>query len=555
MALGSGVSLLFPQLVRLGLNSEFSSYPVQHPTQTFLVLLALFATQAVAFYYRAYLFGVLGQRVVAELRDKLYSSSILRDVQFFDETRSAELVSRISSDSALIQDAISIKLSVFIRYSFQVLAGILLMATISWRLTLAILVLLPVLVGISIFLGKSLRVLSRLQQTALASSSSIAQETFAAARIVKAFGREAFEILRFSKSNATILDIGMRRSKLSAFFSSFVNFLMNIFIIGMLLFGFQLVADGSLSSGDLTAFLLYGAMVAVSFAFVAGGYAEFVQSLGASDRVFELLGNARKIISPASRRILEHGRAVEIVFDKVSFAYPNRSNETVLNDLSFSLAPGKVTALVGPSGTGKSTIVSLLLGFYRPTSGAIKLDGVNFADFSAEDLRREIALVPQDPQLFGVSIAENLRYGRENATLQDLEAVCGRVNMLEFVQSLPQGFDTNPGEGGVQLSGGQKQRLAIARALLRNPGLLILDEATSALDSENEALVHETISSLMKDKTVLVIAHRLSTIRHANQVLVLQRGKLVQSGTHDQLAKEPGLYRQMVERQELLGSE
>lgn len=549
LAVGAAINLMFPEVVRRLLDPGVHDLAVHARFAAFL-LIALFIVQGIAFYFRSYFFGLVGQRVVAVVRSRLYDAIICQPVEFFDRRRSADLVSRISSDSLLLQDAVSVRLSVFIRYSVQVVFGIVLMSYISLTLTAVILVIVPLLVGLSFKLGKRLRSLSREQQTELAAAAAVAQETFDGARLVKAFNKEEFESSRFASANARILESGLKRTATAAFFASFVSFLLNCSMVLVLLYGIHLVGAGRLPLGDLTAFLLYGAIVGISFAFLVGGYTEVIQSLGASERIFELLD------LPSSRSgeglVLKTPIIGAVELRSVNFSYPARPEVPVLHDVTFTLAAGKTTAIVGPSGAGKSTLVNLLLGFYFPSAGSLTFDGVPTHDLDVRALRENIALVPQEQALFAASIAENLRYGKASATVDELRSVCEKTNLLNFIESLPQKFDTQVGERGVQLSTGQKQRLAIARALLRNPALLILDEATSALDSENEHLIQESLAVLLRGRTALVIAHRLSTIKNADTVLVLDHGHVVQEGKHDSLALQPGLYRQLVERQELI---
>ena len=549
---GAAINLVLPEVLRWILAPEHFHYLTDVPFLVALGLVTLFALQGIAFYIRSYLFGIIGQRAVARLRASLYNVLAYQPIEFFDRERTGELISRLGSDTGMIQDIVSIKLSVFLRYSLQVVVGIVLMLLLSFKLSIAILVTLPLLVVISLILAKRLRRFSKIQQSELARASSIAEETLGNARVVKAFNREPFEAARYQEATERTLAAGLSRTVISAFFQSFVSFLMNVTIVGVIVYGITLVNAGTMQVGDLTAFLLYGVIVAVSFAFVTGGYSEFAQGLGSVERVFELLAlsSPQNIIAP-----LDKERAVlinkEISFDKVSFSYPNRPEATVLKNISCTFAPGKITALVGPSGAGKSTIASLLLKFYDPSSGDIKMGGTLLSTLSPYSIREAIAYVPQESVLFAAPLRENLRYGKATATDEELFEVCRKVNLEEFIKSLPEGLSTNPGDRGVQLSGGQKQRIAIARALLKDPDFLILDEATSSLDSENEALVQQALDTLMQGRTTLVIAHRLSTIRNADLVLVLDQGEIVQSGTHDSLSKTEGLYQQLVQRQEL----
>lgn len=551
LAIGSGINLLFPEIVRRLIDGPYTTFFSEHRFAVGGGLILLFALQGTGFYLRSYYFGVIGQRVVATLRRELFESVLLQEVSFFDERRTGDLVSRLHADTQLIQDAVSLRLSILIRYALQVVVGIALMVWLSPRLTLAIVLFVPLLVFFSIFLGRKLRRLSRAQQSELGRATDVAEETFAAIRVVKAFARESFENTRYDTVNANVLALGVQRTGVSAFFSSFVSFLMNTCIVLVLLYGLSIVGSGALSSGDLTAFLLYGVIVAVSFAFIASTWAEIMQTAGAAERIFEILDLTapRPLPTAAAPRLVAWRGDVE--FDRVSFAYPTRPSVSVLNGVTFRLAPGESTALVGPSGSGKSTIVSLLLGFYPTSHGQIRCGGHDIDRLSLEELRRRIAIVPQEPQLFATTIADNLRYGKETATLDELREACAQANILEFIESLPDRFATPVGERGVQLSAGQKQRLVIARAMLKDPTLLILDEATSALDSENEYLVQKALTSLLENRTALIIAHRLSTIKNCDHLLVMEQGRIVQSGTHETLSRGPGLYSQLVARQEL----
>lgn len=577
LAGGSGINLLLPEIIKLTLDGGSGGILFTRGTEIAAGLIFLFGAQAVFFYLRSYFFGVIGQRVVAGLRRDLFEALIHRSIEFFDRERVGDLVSRLNADTLLVQDAVSTKLSVFVRYTFQVAVGIVMMCFISLQLTGAILISLPILVFLSIGLGKRLRAISRQQQEEIGRASTIADEAFYGIRTVKAFVREAGEHRRYSDVISRVLDLGIRRAAFAAFFSSFVSFLMNAVIVLVLLYGIHLVKLSTLTSGELTAFLLYGVIVAVSFAFVAGGYSDFLQAIGSSERIFEILdgSSSQPLISesgdggqvdetvlplnrPASTEPIRPQQvdsldtpSGDIEFRNISFCYPTRPEASVLDDVCLHIPRGKTTALVGPSGSGKSTIVNLILRFYEPTLGTILFDGRDIREIAPFALRGAIGVVPQEPLLFGVSIGENLRYGRETASQEEVESACRDANILDFIRQLPKGFDTNAGDRGLQLSAGQKQRISIARALLRNPALLILDEATSALDSESEAAVQHGLKKLMTGRTSLVIAHRLSTVKDADQVLVLSGGTIAQVGTHESLSRTDGLYRQLVERQVL----
>lgn len=570
LAGGSAINLAFPEIIRRLINADLSRFVNEQPGVVAAGLLALFALQAIFFYFRSLLFTLVGQRVAGDLRRRLYRRLLNQPVEFFDHAKVGDLVSRLGSDAVMLQDAIGIRLSVFLRYSFQVFAGIVLMFSISSRLTAAIIIVLPVLVGIALLFARHLRRYSRLVQADLGTVTAAAEESLSGIRLIKAFNYIPYAIRRVDAEIAQLLNHGARRAQISAFFSSSVSWLMNAAIVLILLYGFRLVHSGMLSSGDLVAFLLYGMIVAVSFAFVAGGYSDFVQALGASDRIFELLdsidtplvdsnGSLDGVNAPLADTALSAGGSSgplrnfrgEVRFESISFAYPSRPDVLVLNEVSFTLEAGRTTALVGPSGSGKSTIVNLLLRFYEPSGGLIRYDGLPADTIDPIQLREQCAVVFQDTQLFALSVAENLRIGKPGAADAELEAACRAASIYDFIRSLPQGFATPVGERGIQLSAGQRQRLAIARALLRNPKLLILDEATSALDSENEHIFQQALEQLRQDRTTLVIAHRLATVRAADLLIVLDGGRIVQQGRHDELSQSAGIYRRMVERQEL----
>ena len=555
LIVGSAINLAFPAILRYALNSDSLPKILSHPLLACGGLAALFAIQGISFYFRSLVFASIGQRAVADLRARLFNSLLLRPVEFFDLNRSGDLVSRLTADTVQIQDAVSIKLSVLIRYGLQVIVGIGLMLMLSPRMTVSLVLGLPVLVGISMVLGKRLKAVSKAQQKSLGIITTIADEVFSGTRLIKAFSRERSEALRFQSANQSALDLGIQRAGIASFFASFVNFLMNVFLVLVIFYGLTLVQASDLSVGDLTAFLMYAAIVAVSFAFLIGAYTEFVQAVGGSERVFELLQSSNdpskvlQALPPPNLPPLSD--PVRVEFNNVAFSYPSRPDTPVLRGVSFTLEPGSFTALVGPSGAGKSSIVHLLLGFYPPQSGEILVDGDILSAATIDSVRAKLSYVPQDALLFGISLAENLRFGNPEATTPELEALCQELALGDLIRGLPEGLNTLPGDRAIQLSGGQKQRLALARALTRNPGLLMLDEATSSLDGETEQVIQKFLATRVKGKTMLVVAHRLSTVQHADQILVLDKGVIVQRGTHEVLSAAPGLYRSLVERQDL----
>ena len=556
LGLGSGVNLLFPEIIRRVINSSSMDEYAGHPTLLALGLISLFAFQGLCFYVRIYFFGRIGQRVVTNIRKELFEKIILRPVSDFDTLKSSDLVSRLMNDTSLLQDAVSIKVSVLIRYILQVLVGVIAMVWISWRLTTTVLIALLILTGLSIVLARRLRAYSRELQAEIGNSAALAEESFSSIKVIRGFAREEYIRHRFNTAMERSYRIGLDRTSLSAFFQSFVNFLLNGCLVLVLLYGIYLSSNAVLSVGDLTAFLLYGAIVAVSFAFTTSAISELATSLGGVERVFELMGHKAAFhpgeVEPQStpiRALLDQN--VGAVFSNVTFFYPSRPLAAALTNVSFEVPAGKRTALVGISGAGKSTITNLLLGFYHPDEGKIEVGGIPLRDFSAEKLSKLIAFVPQENRLLNLSILETLRLGDETISTDEIRNALSQMQLLEFVELLPEGLETIVGEGGNLFSGGQKQRLAIARAMVRKPKLLILDEATASLDSENETAVQIAMQKLGVQTTQLIIAHRLSTIKDADHVIVLAGGRILQTGSFQELATEPGYFKEVIKMQAL----
>ncbi len=544
---GNIANLTIPALIRYFINSDYNYYLFKAPMITALFLIGLFIFQGLFSYLRSYYFAILGSKTVANLRKELFENLIAKDISFFDKNHTGDLVSRVNSDCAKIQDAVSFRLSVVFRHGIQVIFGLILMSFLSTKLAISAAIFIPVLVLLGSFFIKKLRKHSKEIQASLGLASTIAEETFSQKAVVTVHNKESYETERFAKAAWNIFHITKKRAKISAVFSSLVSFALYTFLICLCLYGFSLVSNSQLAYGDLTAFILYGMIVGVSFPLLVNNYIEIVQALGALERVYEFFGVSQEE-KPSEQLELNFGF---VRFQDVSFSYPNRDDVPVLKNIGFDMQSGTTTALVGPSGSGKSTIAKLLLGFYEPNKGVIKLGQTNLKSLNKTELYEQVAYVPQEPILFSSSIKENLLYGKSNATMGELEKVCNQANILDFIYSLPDGFETVCGERGTQLSSGQKQRIAIARAILRNPRILVLDEATASLDSENENLIQEALSRLMSARTVLVIAHRLSTIKNANQVLVVNNGEIVQNGNHETLISETGLYAELVAHQEL----
>lgn len=558
LAVGSSMNLLLPELVRVGLKEEWFSWVLAHLPVVLGGVAALFVLQGLAFYLRSLLFGLIGQRVYADVRARLFQAIVTREVEFFESARSGDLAARIGSDAALVQEAVSIKLSVLLRYGLQVLVGIVLMLWMSWQMTTAIVLSVLAMIAVSALFIRRLRGASREYQGQLARLVAFATECFAGAKVMRALAAEADACARFGVLNDTARRAGERRTAIAAAFSSGASVLLNVLLLLVLWYGISLVMGGALSLNDLAAFVLYGAIVAVSFSFLVSAYVDLMQSIGGLERVFELLdqGCSQQPLRTPPRRFLGNGSAesdagLAVELREVSFAYPSRPDALVLDRLSVYLRAGATTAIVGPSGSGKSSLVQLLLGFYRPQAGTVLINGAALETHAEEELRAQVAWVPQEPYLFGFSVYENVLFGNPGLTRAEVVARMAEWEFLDFIAELPQGVDTVLGEQGAQLSGGQRQRIAIARALLRAPALLLLDEATSGLDSDSEEQVLTTIRTVLPRCTVVVISHRLATVRRADVTYVISAGQIVQHGTHEELKAAQGLYRQYVMHQAL----
>lgn len=510
------------------------------------ILLGIFFANAIFSYFRIYLFAIVTQKTLALLRQTTYNHLIKLPMVFYSSRRVGELNSRISADIALLQETFTSTLAQFIRQVIIIFGGITLLTIISPRLTIFMLAFVPVVAIIARFFGTFIRKLSKLTQDKVAESNTIVEETLQAITNVKAFANEAFEIFRYKKKTDEVITVALKGAKYRGLFVSFIFFALFGSIVGVIWYGVYLVNQGEgMTSGDLFKFVLYTVFIAGSISGMADLYSQLQKAIGATENLLDILEEKPEPIETEMPQ-KTNSCTGEVNFNRVSFSYPTRNDVQVLKAISFSVNKGEQVALVGPSGAGKSTITALLFRFYDPTSGHVLIDGKNIQEYNLTELRGNMAIVPQEVILFGGSIRENIEYGKPGATENEIIEAAKQANAWEFIERFPEHMNTMVGERGVQLSGGQRQRIAIARAILNDPAILILDEATSSLDSESERLVQDALQKLMKGRTSIIIAHRLSTIHNADNIIVIDKGEVKESGSHEELLKiTDGIYRKL----------
>jgi len=542
--ISSLVFMIFPMLIGVMVDTAQgkSDYNLTLE-QLGLIMIAVLFAQGFVSYTRVILFANVSEKGIADIRKSLYQRMISLPIPFFEENKMGDLISRLTSDVEKLYSTFSITLAEFFRQIIILFVGIMFLAITTPRLSLIMLLTVPVVVVCAIFFGRYIRKLSRQRQKKLAVSNSILGESLQAIQVVKAFANEVFETKRYGNSIGEVVTIAMKYARGRAAFSVFIVTILFGALFFIIWQGALMVQEGTITAGSLVSFVTYTFIIGGSIASLGNFYPEILGAIGATERVREILATDTEVDLVNKPELNDLAIKGNIQFESVHFRYPTRQDMPVLKGINMNIKAGEKVALVGPSGAGKSTIIQLLLQFYGIEKGDIKIDGTSIYDLDLRDLRNNMALVPQEVILFGGTIRENILYGKEDATEEEVIIAAKQSNCWEYIQSFPEGLETLVGERGVKLSGGQRQRLAIARAILKNPAILLLDEATSSLDAESEKVVQDALNTLMEGRTSIIIAHRLATIREVDCIYVLDGGKIVEKGTHDELSlKENGLY-------------
>jgi len=549
LLVASSALLVVPLAVRDVIDSGFSAADAENVDRYFYWLLGIVVLLGVFGAARQYFVTWLGERVVADIRDAVYRHVIRMDPSFFEVTKVGEVLSRLTADTTLIQSISGVGVSIILRSSIQFIGALVLLAITSPRLTAYIVVVIPIVLVPILVIGRWVRRLSRDSQDKIADASGMATETLMAAQTIQSFTAEEAESQRFGESIRISFEVAVRRVRARAAFSMVATTGLFAALIVVLWIGARAVLNGEMSGGELGQFVLYAMFVAMSATMLSEVWGELQRAAGAMERLLELLGAEPNIVAPDEPVELPDTRDGRIAFQDVSFNYPSRPDTLALDSFSLDVEPGEKIAFVGPSGAGKSTVFQLLTRFYDPQSGHIRVDGVDVAAARPEDVRRRIGIVPQETVIFGASARDNIRFGRPDASDAEIEAAATAAAADAFIQALPDGYDTYLGERGARLSGGQKQRIAIARAILKDAPILLLDEATSSLDAQSERLVQQALEYLEKDRTTIVIAHRLATVLKADRIVVMDEGRIVDVGRHEELVQRDPLYARLAELQ------
>ena len=542
MIIAAAAYLVVPWLIKNVVDKVLAEKNMYMLNLVVISILVVFLVRGFATYGQTYTMSYIGQRVIIDIREAMFKHLQRLDQAYYDRRKTGVIMSNLTNDVAALQSAIVDNLVSFITEGVTLIGSLVSMLYLDWKLTLVTLVIVPVVLGIINIFGKRLRIAGHDVQGRIADITSLLQETISGARVVRSFAREGYEVQRFERENQRNFRAVMRATKLTSLLSPLVEFSAAIAVTVILWYGGYSVVTGAITAGSLIAFLIYAINLSNPVKRLSQVYGNIQKAMAAGDRVFTILDTKPEVVEKPDAIVLPEvdGR---VRFDHVSFSYDGEKK--ALDDFSLDVPAGRVVAIVGPSGAGKTTIANLLPRFYDATEGAITVDGIDVRDVTFQSLREQIGVVPQETMLFNATIKDNILYGRLDGTDEEVYAAAKAANALEFIERLPEGMDTLVGERGSSLSGGQRQRIAIARAILKNPKILILDEATSALDTESEKLVQEVLERLMQGRTAFVIAHRLSTIKNADQIVVLREGKLVESGTHDELVAAGGLYQHL----------
>ena len=549
LTISSVALMVYPQYIKVIIDDAMKTKDLSGLNKAALIAMAVFIIQAISSSLRFYYFTLAGEKTVKRLRAKLFSQIISQEMPFFDFSKTGELLGRLSADTAVLQNALSVNISMLIRNVFQTVAGLTLLFITSTKLTVFILIIIPPIALLVAVFGKKVKTISKSTQDALAVSSAVAEESISGVRTVKAFAQESWEIQRYDEQLQKSFDLSKKRISIVANFTGLVSTLGFLAIVFIVWFGGKLVIQDEMSIGTLTSYILYVMTVAFSAGLLGSLYTDFMSAFGAGHRLFELMEKATVKMENSNKplKLISEG-LIEI--QNADFSYPARPEALILSNLSLRIEAKETIAIVGSSGGGKSTIAQLLMRFYDLNKGQILIDHNSIKDYDLYALRNQIGIVSQEPILISESIEDNIRYGKPNASFEEVTAAAKLAYAHDFVSAFPDGYKTLVGEKGVQLSGGQKQRVAIARAILKDPKILILDEATSALDSESESLVQKALENLRKSRTTLIIAHRLSTVKNADKIFVLDQGQIVQFGSHEELIlNRDGFYNKLIEKQ------
>ncbi|KUJ62949.1 multidrug ABC transporter ATP-binding protein [Flavobacteriaceae bacterium CRH] len=546
LLLTSATALAFPKLMGM-LVDCVTNKNLNRANEIAVALIVILMLQAVFSFFRISLFVNFTENSLSNIRFALYENLVKLPMSFYSQKRVGELNSRISADISQLQDTFTTTIAEFLRQFILIIGGFVILGNISPKLTLMMLAIVPIVAVAAVIFGRFIRKYGKKTQDKVAESQVIVEETLQGISNVKAFANEWYEIQRYKNKIKEIVKIAIKGGQYRGYFASFIILCLFGCVVAVVWYGITLTIKGEVEGvGDLISFVLYTTFIGASFGGIAEMYAQIQKAVGATERVFELLEEVPEDIKANQKTSAVEKIKGTVAFNNVAFSYPSRKEVQVLKDVNFKAEFGQKIAIVGPSGAGKSTISSLLLRFYDITSGEILVDGKNIYDYDLENLRGNMSIVPQDVILFGGTIRENIAYGKPDATNEEIMLAAKQANALNFVEGFPEKFETLVGERGVKLSGGQRQRIAIARALLKNPSILILDEATSSLDSESEKLVQEALEVLMEGRTSIIIAHRLSTIRNADKILVLDNGRITEEGTHQELINlENGIYKNL----------